>query len=1353
MSRKEVSGDEEDFSFEEDIDDALVVNIEPPPLTTYTALQRAVKESMKEDGKRKYNKHVGFFQLYRFADGFDIFLLIVTVAFALVSGVMFPLFMLLTGDLIDDFDTSSFGMGSMLTSFDYSAMNESTIQNLLDMVNESISNTAKKMVIFSVITAVSTFGVVTSSYYSALRQADRMRKEFVQAALSQEIGWFDSHQTGALTTLLTDIQRIQTGMGDYVGFLLNSVATFVGGVIIAFIKGWRLALIIMAAVPVSGVILGAFIVALQSYIRKITGFMTKAGQTAEEAIACSRTISAFNMHEIPLRKYNAALSDAQKGGTIKGLMFGFIAGLFQIIVFCCFALALWFGDSLVIQGIMTPGSVFVTFMSVMMGVMNMAAAIPAINEMSTACGIAYDVFGTIDRHSAIDPRRDETDPTLDTHFEITGHIEFKSVCFRYPTRPESLVLRNFDLDIPAGKKCALVGQSGSGKSTVAGLLERFYDCEDGFGQILIDGRDIKTIGLKCLRDQISIVAQEPVLFATTIRENIAWGQLPSLGPASDEDVIAAAKLANAHNFISSLPHGYDTLVGERGAQLSGGQKQRIAIARALIKKPKILIFDEATSALDTKSEHDVQEAIDRVSGGYTCIIIAHRLSTIQNADMIAAIQHGSVAELGSHNELMAIEKGVYRTLVERQQLRANLDSESLSSSVSLSTSPSARTPSPSGSKKEKKATESAMKMKKELTVKELETADIKKAKKNATKLLLRAFKFMKPSTALLIISALCAVFNGGVMPIFSLLMVNMVSVMMFNPDGATSSVMEAHEDDVMFYVELFIIVSVVLGTVRFLQSFLMNVASERMSHYLRYECFKAVLRQDAGWFDDRQNSVGTLTTRLASETTMLYTLTANQLLVIIQSISSFVFGIVVAFTGYWKIALVMLACMPLIILIACADGWSISSYSTKMKKVYEDAGSVAVEALESVRTVISIEREKTFIDTFMEHLNEPHKYTVRISIIHGTVFAAEGMFSFLMTALAFWYGTQCLLDGEPITFAGIMRAQMGITTGANAFSAIFNAMPSYGKGLAAAMHIFELLDRDPPVPYCNVCNPSPIHADHLERLTDEDIQRETDPKNAKKRGTKTIDDLRGEIEFKDVHFAYPVRKEIEVLKGLSFDAQPKQCVALVGESGCGKSTVVGLLERLYNLDSGSIKVDGVPVEELDIGWLRNQMGLVSQEPVLFASSIYDNIRYGKPDATKEEIEEAAKQANAHRFIVGFPDGYETQVGEKGVTLSGGQKQRIAIARALVRNPKILLLDEATSALDTQSEKLVQDALDRAQKGRTTIVIAHRLSTIQNADKIVVIDGGVVVECGTHAELISNPDSHYSYLANIQVAGP
>ena len=1367
-------------------DEGIIVNVEPPPLTMYTSLQNAMKDVMDDTGERQYKNHITLPQLYRFADGYDIVLMVLSLVMSIVSGVVYPIYTMFSGDMIDSFDMSKMPTEGSFDDSEYGSM----LDQILKGVQDSINKTALQMVILSAVSCVSLFGMTVGASLTASRQGDRMRKYFLEASLSQEVGWFDSHQTGALTALLTDVQRVQMGMGTSAIYLVNSVISVIASFVVAYVKGWRLALVITAMVPASILILAPIIMGMSKYTKQVTGLMSKAGQIAEEAISCSRTVTAFTTQIIPLRKYNELLVTAHKVGNIKGLLTGLVGGVFNIIMFGCFALSLWYGNKLVIDGSMTPGAVFVTFVSLFMGVMMIGYSAPMVNEVTTATGIAHDLFAVIDRHSAIDPRRDETDPTLDTHFEITGNIEFRGVCFRYPTRPEALVLRNFDLTIPAGKKCALVGQSGSGKSTIAGLLERFYDCEDGFGEVLIDGRNIKSIGIKCLREQVGIVAQEPSLFATTIRENIAWGQVPSKGPVSDDEIIAAAKLANAHNFISALPHGYDTLVGERGTQLSGGQKQRIAIARALIKKPKIMIFDEATSALDTKSERDVQEAIDRVSGGYTCVIIAHRLSTIRNADMIVAIEKGSVMELGTHSELMAIEGGVYRTLVERQQLRS-----AEGSNQSTSVSPSMRTPSPTHraespandspctspdpngtstttkttkkrSKKhsEKQENGSGHDLAKELAEK-AKAEDIEKAKKIGVRLLFQSFRFLKPSAFLVVVSCICAIANGAMMPCSSLFIVDMTNVMMFNPEGASSSVLDAHNNDVMDFVYLFIGVAFGFCIVKILQSALMNVAAERMSHYLRFECFKAILRQDAGWFDSPKNSVGMLSTRLASDTTMLYQLTGNQLMAILQGISSFVIGVFIGFTGYWKIALVMLACVPVIVFISYVETVAMTEYSVKMKKVYEEAGSVASEGLESVRTVISIEREGTFINRFMAHLDKPRKYTYKNSIIHGAAWALDSMFTFLMTALAFWYGTDCLIKGEPVTFVGIMRAQMGITMGASAFGQIMTAMPNYGKGLAAAMHIFDLLERDPVVPYPRVCNTTPVHRDHLENLP-EDAPDSATAANLKRKpkkgeeekprmvvGTKTLDKVRGEITFEDVHFSYPVRPDIQVLKGLSFTAKPKQTVALVGESGCGKSTVVSLLERLYKQSSGSVKVDGVPIEELEIGWLRSQMGLVGQEPVLFAASIYENIRYGRLDATREEIERAAMEANAHNFITSFPQGYDTEVGEKGVTLSGGQKQRIAIARALVRNPKILLLDEATSALDTQSEKLVQDALDRAQQGRTTIVIAHRLSTVQNADKIVVIDNGVVVETGTHAELISQPDSHYAYLAANQVAGP
>jgi len=584
-------------------------------------------------------------------------------------------------------------------------------------------------------------------------------------------------------------------------------------------------------------------------------------------------------------------------------------------------------------------------------------------------------------------------------------------------------------------------------------------------------------------------------------------------------------------------------------------------------------------------------------------------------------------------------------------------------------------------------------------------------------------------------------------------MAEVMEVLMWDPDNPGSVSESEHMADLRFWALAFFILGLISIVSNLMQFTCMNFAAERMTHYLRYESFKSMLRQEMGWFDDKRNMTGVLTTRLATDSTLVYELTANQVTTILQVISSFVSGIIVGFTGSWKVALVCLACVPVLLGTSFFHMRMMTTYAQRIKKAYEESGRVASEALENVRTVVSLGREKTFLEHFSEQLTRPVRMGIRTNTIHAIGSAIQSMFQFWIAALAFWYGGELMMDAdEDVTFADIMKAQMGMMFGAQGVGQIASFFPDYGKTITATYHIFQLFDRKPTVPYPHIVDHRPVRGIDYYKCQEYDVRDASRPESEQPKsdnGTRTLEQVRGEVDFEDVKFAYPTRPEIPVLKGLTFSAKPKQTVALVGESGCGKSTTVSLLERLYAPTGGSIKLDGVPIEEFEIGWLRSQIGLVSQEPILFAASIYENIRYGKPDATKEEIEEAAKMANAHNFIMSFPEGYETPVGEKGVTLSGGQKQRIAIARALIRNPKVLLLDEATSALDAESEKVVQDALDRAREGRTTIVIAHRLSTIKNADAIVVIDNGTVFEEGTHQTLMDKPDSLYAMLANAQ----
>jgi len=315
--------------------------------------------------------------------------------------------------------------------------------------------------------------------------------------------------------------------------------------------------------------------------------------------------------------------------------------------------------------------------------------------------------------------------------------------------------------------------------------------------------------------------------------------------------------------------------------------------------------------------------------------------------------------------------------------------------------------------------------------------------------------------------------------------------------------------------------------------------------------------------------------------------------------------------------------------------------------------------------------------------------------------AAGSFAAYAAAAAVFWYGGRLVLRGQ-MTVGGLTTFLVYTLIVAFSLGALADLWADFMRSLGAAERIFELLDRTPEMA------PS---------------------------GGETLAHTRGEVALEEVRFAYPSRKDVQVIDGVSLRLSPDEVVAVVGPSGAGKSTLAALIARLYDPDSGRLRLDGRDLRDLDVGFLRRQIGTVAQEPILFSTSVAENIRYGRPGATDREIEAAARAANAHAFVERFPQGYQTLVGERGVQLSGGQKQRVAIARAVLKDPRILVLDEATSALDAESEHLVKEALERLMKGRTTLIIAHRLSTVKDADRVVVLDAGRIVQSGPHATLL------------------
>ncbi|CAH9078904.1 unnamed protein product [Cuscuta europaea] len=518
------------------------------------------------------------------------------------------------------------------------------------------------------------------------------------------------------------------------------------------------------------------------------------------------------------------------------------------------------------------------------------------------------------------------------------------------------------------------------------------------------------------------------------------------------------------------------------------------------------------------------------------------------------------------------------------------------------------------------------------------------------------------------------------------------------------------------------LIFVILGAVSFLacpaRTYFFGVAGCRLIKRVRSMCFEKVIHMEVGWFDEAEHSSGIIGARLSADAATVRGLVGDALAQIVQDTASAAAGLAIAFQASWQLALIILAMLPMIGLNVYAQIKFMKGFSADAKIMYEEASQVANDAVGSIRTVASFCAEDKVMEMYKRKCEGPLKAGVRQGLISGTGFGISFTLLFLVYAASFYAGAR-LVEDNKITFSDVFRVFFSLTMAAMAISQSSSLAPDSSKATSAAASVFAILDSKSKI----------------------------DPSDE---SGVTLESVKGEIEFRHVSFKYPTRPDVQILRDLCLSIHSGKTVAIVGESGSGKSTVISLLQRFYDPDSGEITLDGVEIRKLRVKWLRQQMGLVSQEPVLFNDTIRANIAYGKGGASEAEITSAAELANAHNFISALRQGYDTTVGERGVQLSGGQKQRVAIARAIVKAPKILLLDEATSALDAESERVVQDALDRIMVGRTTVVVAHRLSTIRGADVIAVVKNGVIVEKGNHDTLMNTKEGFYASLVSLHI---
>jgi ATP-binding cassette subfamily B protein len=980
------------------------------------------------------------------------------------------------------------------------------------------------------------------------------------------------------------------------------------------------------------------------------------------------------------------------------------------------------GGWMAARGQITLGTfvAFSTYLAQLTGPVRMLTIVLTVGQQARA-GVER-VFELIDT----EPTLEEGSKELPADAPAT--VEFDHVTFGYSKdRP---VLDGFDLSLAPGETVAVVGASGSGKSTVSLLLPRLYDVTAG--AVLVGGTDVRELTFDSLRSVIGMVPEDSFLFSDTVRANIAYGH----PDATEEQILAATRAAQAHDFITELPDGYDTVVGEQGLTLSGGQRQRVALARAILTDPRLLLLDDATSAVDARVEAEIFDALREVMRGRTTLLIAHRRSTLALADRIAVLDAGRLSDIGTHEELQE-RSALYRALLtDPDALGADVVEIDPAGALARAKEPSA----------DDAGTEAAQG---DITP-ELWPADRRPADDEgagappsgaaapprpvagpgamagalagmpATPELLAKVAALPPADDTPRVDeeqaaqadhgfGLRSLLRGFRTPLLLSLLLVAVDALA----GLLLPVLIRHGIDAgvrrqalgAVWVASLLGLGLVLAqwAAEWGSTLLTGRTGERVLYTLRVKIFAHLHRLGLDYYE--RELTGRIMTRMTTDVDALSTFLQTGLVTALVSVLTFG-GILVALLAIdVELALLVFATLPILVV----GTWvfrrkSVQAYELAREKVAVVNADLQ-EHVAGLRVVQAFRGQRRGAERFAQRSDEYRRARVRGQFLISVYFPFVQLLSSVAAALVLIIGAHRVSAGT-LTAGALVAYLLYIDLFFSPVQQLSQVFDGYQQASVSLGRIRELL-REPTT--------TPAAAE----------PREVGP-------------LRGEIAFRDLHFRYggPQADNPEALSGISLRIPAGQTVAFVGETGAGKSTLVKMVARFYDPTDGAVLVDGDDIRELDLTGYRQRLGVVPQEPYLFPGTVRDAIAYGRSDATDAEVEAAARAVGAHAMIATLDGGYLHQVAERGRNLSAGQRQLIALARAELVDPAILLLDEATAALDLATEGLVNQAADRLATRRTTLVVAHRLSTAARADRVVVLDHGKVVEDGTHEALLA-----------------